>query len=52
MVETTRDQATVLIEKLRERGLQVAVQDNFQLSQPEHALPAAQIRKADVATGT
>lgn len=28
MVESTRDQATVLIEKLRERGLQVALQDN------------------------
>jgi len=31
MVETTRDQAVVLIEKLKERGLQVALQDNFQL---------------------
>jgi len=28
MVETTRDQAAILIEKLRERGLQVALQDN------------------------
>ncbi len=46
MVETTRDQALVLIEKLKERGLQVALQDNFQLSQPEHVLPAASIRKA------
>jgi transcription elongation factor Elf1 len=46
MVETTRDRALVLIEKLRERGLQVALQDNFQLPQPEHVLPAASIRKA------
>jgi menaquinone-dependent protoporphyrinogen IX oxidase len=45
MVETTRDLALVLIEKLRERGLQVALQDNFQLSHPEHVLPAASIRK-------
>jgi hypothetical protein len=45
MVETTRDQALVLIEKLRERGLQVALQDNFQLPQHEHDLPAASIRK-------
>jgi transcription elongation factor Elf1 len=52
MVETTRDQATVLIEKLRERGIRVALQDNFQLPQPEHALPTAQIRKADMATRT
>jgi biotin operon repressor len=50
MVETTRDRAVVLIEKLRERGLQVSLQDNFQLPQPEHALPTAQIRKADMAT--
>ena len=50
MVETTRDRALVLIEKLRERGLQVTLQDNFQLPQPEHALPTAQIRKADMAT--
>jgi len=46
MVETTRDRAVVLIEKLRERGLQVALQDNFQLPQPEHALPAASNREA------
>jgi hypothetical protein len=52
MVETTRDHAVVLIEKLRERGLQVTLQDNFQLSQPEYTLPTAQIRKADLATGT
>jgi hypothetical protein len=52
MVETTRDHAVVLIERLRERGLQVTLQDNFQLPQPEHALPTAQIRKADMATGT
>ena len=32
MVETTREQAVVLIEKLRERGLQVALQE--QLSSP------------------
>lgn len=46
MVETTRDQAAVLTEKLRERGLQVALQDNFQLPQPEHVMPAASIRRA------
>ncbi len=46
MVETTRDRALVLIEKLRERGLQVTLQDNFQLPQPEHVLPAESIRKA------
>jgi transcription elongation factor Elf1 len=46
MVETTRDLAVVLIEKLRERGLQVALQDNFQLPQPKHALPPGSIRKA------
>ena len=46
MVETTRDQALILIEKLRERGLQVTLQDNFQLPQPEHALPAASNREA------
>ena len=46
MVETTRDHAVVLIEKLRERGLQVTLQDNFQLPQPEHALPAASNREA------
>jgi hypothetical protein len=45
MVETTRDHAMVLIEKLRERGLQVALQNNFQPPQPQHALPAASIRK-------
>ena len=45
MVETTRDRALVLIEKLRERGLQATLQDNFQLPQPEHALPAASFRK-------
>jgi transcription elongation factor Elf1 len=45
MVETTRDHAVVLIEKLRERGLQVAFQDKFQLSQPEHTLHPAPIRK-------
>ena len=52
MVETTRDQAVVLIEKLREQGLQAAMQDNSKLPQPEHALPTAQIRKADMGTGT
>lgn len=46
MVETTRDQAVVLIERLRERGLQVALQNKFQLPEPEHAMPAAQNRKA------
>ena len=45
MVETTRERALVLIEKLRERGLQATLQNNFQLPQPEHALPAASIRK-------
>jgi len=44
MVETTRDQALVLIEKLRERGLQVAMQDNSKL-QLEDVLPAGSIRK-------
>jgi len=46
MVETTRDRALVLIEKLRERGLQVAMQDNSKLPQPEHVLPAGSVRKA------
>jgi transcription elongation factor Elf1 len=46
MVETTRDQALVLIEKLRERGLQATLQDNSQQPQPEHALPTGSIRKA------
>jgi hypothetical protein len=46
MVETTRDRALVLIEKLRERGLQVALQDNFQLPQPERVFPAASNREA------
>ena len=46
MVETTRDRAFVLIEKLRERGLQATLQDNFQLPQPEHASPATSNREA------
>ena len=29
MVETTRDQAVALIEKLREQGMQVALQDDL-----------------------
>src|SRR3989441_11630811 len=45
MVETTHNQAAVLIEKLRERGLQVTLQDNSKLPQPEHTLRLAQIRK-------
>ena len=53
MVETTRDRAVALIEKLRERGLQVTLQDNFQFPQPEQALPAALIRKRVIRpTGT
>ena len=53
MVETTRDRAVALIEKLRERGLQVTLQDNFQSSRPEQALPAALIRKRVIRpTGT
>lgn len=35
MVETTRDLAVVLIEKLRERGLQAVLQDNSKLRPPE-----------------
>ena len=46
MVETTRDEAGVLIEKLKERGLQVALQDSFQFPRPEQVLPGASIRKA------
>ena len=46
MVEATRDLAVVLIEKLRERGLQVALQDNSQLPSPDHASPPASIQKA------
>ena len=45
MVETTRDRALVLIEKLRERGLQVALQDDSHFPDLKHALPAALIRK-------
>ena len=39
MVETTSDQVPILIEKLRERGLQVALQENSPLSQRDHVLP-------------
>jgi len=46
MVETTRDRALVLIEKLRDRGLQVTLQDNSKLPQPEHVLSTESIRKA------
>lgn len=46
MVETTREQATILIEKLKERGLQVSIQDNSQLSRPEPFFPARSVRKA------
>jgi transcription elongation factor Elf1 len=45
MVETTRDRALVLIEKLRERGLQVALQDDSRFPDLKHALPAELIRK-------
>ena len=34
MVETTRDQAVALIEKLREQGMQVALQDNLHSRPP------------------
>src|SRR5438445_6847883 len=46
MVETTRDQAVVLIEKLREQGMQVALQDDLILPHPRHALSAELIQKA------
>ncbi len=45
MVETTRDQAVALIDKLTEQGMQVALQDDFSFPQ-KHALPAALLRKA------
>lgn len=44
MVETTRDLASVLIAKLRERGLQVALLDNSK--PPGHVFPSASIRRA------
>jgi len=34
MVETTRDQAVALIEKLREQGMQVALQDDLHSPPP------------------
>ena len=40
MVETTRDQAVVLIEKLRVRGLQVELQGNLHTHDPGQTLPA------------
>jgi transcription elongation factor Elf1 len=40
MVEATRDQAVVLIEKLRERGIQVALQDDLHFPQPKQ-IPAS-----------
>ncbi|HVH16054.1 MAG TPA: hypothetical protein VNA15_10115 [Candidatus Angelobacter sp.] len=46
LVETTPDQAAVLIERLRERGFQVSLQDNSKLRHPERILPAGSIRKA------
>jgi transcription elongation factor Elf1 len=46
MVETTRDQAVILTENLRERGMQVALQDDLHLPDPKHALPAALVRRA------
>jgi hypothetical protein len=46
MVETTRDQAVALIEKLRERGMQVALQDDLHFPHPRHALSAEPVQKA------
>jgi transcription elongation factor Elf1 len=40
MVETTRDQARALIETLRERGIQVALQDDLHFPHPRQ-IPAA-----------
>jgi transcription elongation factor Elf1 len=40
MVETTRDQAVVLIEKLREQGLQVKLQGDLHSHDPGRTLPA------------
>jgi hypothetical protein len=39
MVETTRDHAVILIEKLRLRGMHVSLQDDFSFPQ-EQALSA------------
>jgi transcription elongation factor Elf1 len=47
MVETTRDQALVLIDKLRQRGIQVALQGDPHLPDPQPALPAYLVRKRD-----
>jgi transcription elongation factor Elf1 len=44
MVETTRDQAVILIEKLRVRGIHVSLQDDFSFPQ-KHALSARLDRK-------
>jgi transcription elongation factor Elf1 len=46
MVETTRDQALVLIDKLRERGIQAALQGDLQSPDPKPALPISLVRKA------
>ncbi len=45
MVETTRDQAMILIEKLRVRGMHVSLQDDFSFPQ-RRALSAPLDRKA------
>jgi transcription elongation factor Elf1 len=52
MVETTRDQAVILIEKLRERGMQVTLRGDFRLPEPKHALPAADSGKREMLPGT
>jgi hypothetical protein len=48
MVETTRDQAVILVEKLKERGMQVALQRDFRFPEPKHALPAADSGKREI----
>jgi transcription elongation factor Elf1 len=52
MVETTRDQAAVLIEKLRERGMQVALQGDSRFPEPKHALPTHDPGKPGMRTDT
>jgi len=47
MVETTRDQALVLVDKLRERSIQVAIQGDVNLSDPKPSSPAGLVRKGD-----
>jgi transcription elongation factor Elf1 len=51
MVETTRDRAMVLIEKLRERGMQVALQGDFRFPEPKRRLPAADREKREMLIG-